>query len=105
MTTLFGFGVGEGGAGGFYQGGEVVAVVDILDVEIGLRAVVGRTQDLVAEQFTAGLGGFHVKCVVADEAKDFAVTVNTIIAKHLAGHDVARSRTLVGDKLYKIRIA
>ena len=98
-------GFGEFGAGGTHQGREVVAVVDILDVEVGLCAVVGRTQVLAAEQLAARLGGFQVEAVVADEAENITVSVDTIVSEHFLRLNLSRPTALVGDILYKIRIA
>jgi len=79
-------------------------VVDILDVEVGLRTVVGRTHIFVAEQLATRLCGLQVESVVADEAENLVVAVDAEVAKHLLCFDISRTTALVNDILYKIRI-
>ena len=102
---VFGFGIGQLGTGGFYQRCEVVVVVDIVDIETGLGTVVGWTHIFGTEQLAAAIGGFHIKAVVADEGKDLAIAVETIVAEHFAGSNLSGAAALVDDILYKIRIA
>ena len=105
MFRFLGFGFGQLGTGGFDQGREVVAVVDILDIEVGLGAIVGRTHILDAQQLAPCLGGFDIEAVVAYETEGLTSTVDTIVTEHLASFNIACARALFDYILHKIWIA
>jgi hypothetical protein len=63
-----------------------------------------RAQDFGTEERVARLGRFQVESIVADEAENLAVAIDTIVSKHLAGRDIASATALVNDKLYEVGI-
>ena len=80
-------------------------VVHLLDIEVRLGALVGWAHLLGAQHPASRLGGLDVEAVVADKAEDFAVAEDGVVSEHLAGGDVACLGALVGDELYKVRVA
>ena len=92
-------------AGFAHQGRQVVVIVYVGDVEIGLCAFVWWSHVDCAQKWTHLVCGFQIEVIVAYQAEYLAIAIYSIVAKHLLGHDVARPTTLVGDVLYKVRIA
>ena len=97
-------GQGQMLAGHTNELGDIVAVVDIGNVEIVLRAFVGRSQFHTPKHCPPCIGGLQVEAVVADESEDDTIAIDAIVAKHLLHGDLAGTTTLVGDIFYEIRM-
>ena len=102
---FLGFGFGEGAAGFADEHGEVVVIIDIGNEEVVFRTVIGRRHFYGAQEWADGSGGLEVEAVVTDEAKDLAVAVDGVVAKHLAGDNFSCPSALVGNVLHKIGVA
>ena len=100
-----GLGGAEFGEGGADDEGEVVAVVDVADVEVVARALVRRAQDYFAQEGLAGLGDLDIEVVVADQTEEGAVAVDAVVAHHFLDGDVAGAGALVDDVLDEISVA
>ena len=83
---------------------DIVAVVDIGNVEIVLRAFVGRLQFHIPKHCPPGIGGLQVEAVVADESEDDTIAIDAIVAKHLLHGNLTGTTTLVGDIFYEVRM-
>ena len=105
LLYLFRFGFRQSLAGLADEGGEVVAVVDIDDVEVRLCTLVWRLQIKGSEQRPTRLRRFDIESVVTDKPEDFPITIDAVVAKHLLGDNRPRPTTLVEDVLHKVRIA
>ena len=84
--------------------GDIVAVVDIGDVEIVLRAFVGRSQFHTSKHCPPCIGGLQVEAVVADESEDDTIAIDAKVAKHLLHGNLTGTTTLVGNIFYEIRM-
>ena len=84
--------------------GDIVAVVDIGNVEIVLRAFVGRSQFHTPKHCPPGIGGLQVEAVVADESEDDTIAIDAKVAKHLLHGNLTGTTTLVGNIFYEIRM-
>ena len=80
--------------------GEVIAVIDISNIEVILCSFVGRTQIFNAQQRTNGICELQVKVVVADEPEDLPVAVDAVITEHLLRSNLACASTLVDNVLH-----
>ena len=107
-TGLFlafaGSGGGQLAACGGGEAREVVAVVNVGDVEVVFGTWVGCSQHLFAQQGAAGGGGLHEKAVVAYQPEDFAIAIDAVVAKHLFGDYVAGAAALVGNILHEVAV-
>ena len=68
-------------------------------------SVVGWAHIDIAKFGSASFCRFQIETIVANETEDDAVAIDTVVAEHLFDHDFASPFALVGDILYKIRIA
>lgn len=82
--------------------GEIVAIIDISDIEIVLGPFIRWTHIDGAQQRTDGIRWLQIEAIVANKSEDLSVTINTVVAKHLLGNYLTCPRTLVGDILYKV---
>ena len=82
-----------------------IAAIDIFNEEIVFCSVVGWAHIDIAKFGSASFCRFQIETIVANETEDDAVAIDAVIAKHLFDHDFASPFALVGDILYKIRIA
>ena len=102
LALLLGLGLWQHLASLTDEHGEVVAIVNVSDVEMILGAFVRRPHVDGAQQRTDGLRGFQIETIVADESENLSVAIDAIVAKHLLGDDLACPSALVGDILYKV---
>ena len=94
LLFLFRFRFRQGAARLADEGGEVVAVVDIGDVEVRLRTLVGRLQVEGSELCPTRLRWIDIEPIVTDEPKDFPITIDAVVAKHLLSDNLPRPTTL-----------
>jgi len=88
---LFLLGYGKDFARFSDQHGEIIAIIDICDVEIVLSTLIGRAQFFCTEQRAYGLSRFQIEAVVTDQAEDLSIAIDSIVTKHFLGDYITLS--------------
>ena len=79
-------------------------VVNFSNIEVVFGTGIGRTRVEGAEYGASCLSGFDVETVITDETEDLTFAIDAIVAKHFPEGNLACTRALVCDVLYKICI-
>lgn len=87
------------------QMGEELVVVDVGNVKVVFRSLVGWAEVDGGKEAATNLGGFDVEMVVADETENLSTAVDGVVSKHLSGSDFTCATALVGDVLDEVGIA
>lgn len=83
-----------------YQSREILMVIYIGNIEVILGTDVGWTKINTLQHSSPCIGWFNKEMVVTDEAKNLAIAIDAIFAKHLLDGYLSCAATLVGDILY-----